>query len=69
MQTIRGKQGKPFTGNQGQRDFDQKDYYELIKNISTARNYLLLRTAVAQTYDKGTIWWTNMTRMNYKKLM
>ena len=27
MQTIGGKQGKPLTGKQGQRDFDQKDYH------------------------------------------
>ena len=27
LQTIRGKQGKSLTGKQGQRDFDQKDYY------------------------------------------
>ena len=27
LQTIRGKQGKPLTGKQGQRNFDQKDYY------------------------------------------
>jgi len=27
LQTIRGRQGKPLTGKQGQRDFDQKDYF------------------------------------------
>ena len=29
LQTLRGKQGKPLTGKQGQRDFDQKDIYGL----------------------------------------
>ena len=29
MQNIRVKQGKPLTGKQEQRDFDQKDYYGL----------------------------------------
>ena len=29
LQTLRGKQGKPHTGKQGQRDFDQKDIYGL----------------------------------------
>ena len=39
LQTIGGKQGNSPTGKQGQRDFDQKDYYGLRIDRQNIVNY------------------------------